>query len=142
MTRTDRIEWMEEWAARNGCTLDLEGECGLGRECVGVVSGGLYPDYEWYDGDYDRIDPNGYVHVPHDAYHKHPCVAVLGRGEHAEAQLYDWLRWFESNGFVVEVSPVDQPGAPLIAVQQNIFDLFNPRETVRMVKQPVRSGGC
>ena len=42
-------------------------------------------------------------------YHKHPCVAVLGRGEDAESQLYEWLMWFDANGFKVEtgIQPVD-----------------------------------
>ena len=97
------------WAVKNNLRLTFEGECGFGRECVGVLADEQYPDYEWYDDDYEREDENGDVWTPKDAYHKHPCVAVLGRGEDAESQLYEWLMWFDANGFKVEtgIQPVD-----------------------------------
>jgi hypothetical protein len=109
MTHDDKLKWMREWTERNGVTLELNGECGIGRECVGIIVSDLYPDYEWYDSNWDRIDPNGEVWTPPNAYHKHPCVAVLGRGEDAEDQLYEWLRWFDDNGFVLEMgkTPMD-----------------------------------
>lgn len=100
--RDERIQWMAVWCAKNGLKLELEGECGFGRECVGVSTGDCYPDYQWYDESYKRIDTNGDVWTPPNAYHKHPCVAVLGRGEGAEKQLYEWLRWFDANGFKLE----------------------------------------
>jgi hypothetical protein len=102
---SEKVEWMREWAEKNGMRLELAGECGFGRECVGVIVEGveMYPDYEWRDEiTYDRIDSNGDVWKPEHAYHKHPCVAVLGRGEQAESELYDWLKWFDDNGFVAE----------------------------------------
>ena len=103
MTRDDKIQWMATWAAKHGVQLVLEGECGFGRECVGVSVDGGYLDYEWYDDEsFKRADKNGDVWCPPNAYHKHPCVAVLGRGEAAEAELYDWLKWFDENNFVVE----------------------------------------
>lgn len=103
MTHEEKIQWMAIWAAKNNLQLVLDGECGFGRECVGVTAEGHYPDYEWYDKEtYERLDKNGEVWLPKDAYHKHPCVAVLGRGEDAESQLYDWLRWFDANGFKLE----------------------------------------
>ena len=104
MTHTDKISWMYDWCKKNGLSLQLEGTCGFGRECVGVVVHDTYPDYHWYDDvTYKRIDNNGRVWAPHNAYHKHDCVAVLGRGEEAEAQLYEWLRWFDENNFYVSV---------------------------------------
>lgn len=103
MTHQEKIEWMAVWAVKHHVRLDLEGECGIGRECVGIIADPSgYPEYEWDDEQYNRIDNNGDVWSPADAYHKHPCVAVLGRGEQAESQLYDWLKWFDENGFVVE----------------------------------------
>jgi hypothetical protein len=93
MTHEEKIEWMAIWCAKNKVALDLSGECGFGRECVGISTGDCYPSYEWDDDqNYKRIDNNGDVWRPPNAYHKHPCVAVLGRGEPAEAELYDWLR--------------------------------------------------
>lgn len=131
MTREEKIEWMAIWAAKNGLQLNLEGECGFGRECVGVLSGESYPDYEWYDEEtYERQDENGDVWTPEDAYHKHPCVAVLGRGEKAEAQLYEWLKWFDENGFKLEtgIQKMD-PRLGMIGV------LLGKHKFQRMVRQ-------
>lgn len=98
-----KLEYMAMWAMRHKVALTLEGECGFGRECVGILTGDQYPAYHWYDREsYDQLDDNGEVWIPEDAYHKHECVAVLGRGEKAEAQLYEWLKWFDEHGFTVE----------------------------------------
>lgn len=107
MTREEKIEWMAVWAAKHGCALRLEGECGFGRECVGVSIDDHYPDYHWYDANYEPADSNGDVWTPPDAYHKHSCVAVLGRGENAESQLYDWLKWFDDNGFELQTGDAE-----------------------------------
>lgn len=109
MTHEEKIAWMQDWAERNNLTLQLESECGFGRECVGVLDpiSESFPDYKWYDEKTrDDLDDNGDVWTPEDAYHKHPCVAVLGCGENAEAQLYDWLKWFEDNNFKHETGDV------------------------------------
>lgn len=131
MNHQEKIEWMAVWCAKNKLQLELEGECGFGRECVGVISDGSYPDYQWYDpSTYERADKNGDVWTPEDAYHKHECVAVLGRGEVAEAQLYDWLKWFDDNDFVFESG--DQPLRP----EEGIFGLLLGRNRYkRMVKK-------
>lgn len=94
---------MALWCAKNGFALELQGSCGFGRDCVGILRDGKFPDYQWYDMEtFTRLDKNGDVWIPPDAYHKHECVAVLGHGEAAESQLYDWLKWFDDNGFVLE----------------------------------------
>lgn len=130
MTHEQKIEWMAVWAAKNGVQLVLEGECGFGRECVGILVDGSYPDYEWEDEDWERIDGNGDVWTPEGAYHKHPCVAVLGRGENAEAQLYDWIKWFDDNGFKVETG--NQPVAPGLGM---LAIALGKHRYARMVKQ-------
>lgn len=91
MKHADKIQYMKDWCSRHGstlnlygCTLTLDGECGFGRECVGVLVGEIYPDYEVWDYESDeikRLDNNGDVWRPKNAYHKHPCVAVLGHGK-------------------------------------------------------------
>lgn len=98
----EKIKYMEKWCENQGLILELDGACGFGRECVGVLSkeGHTYPDYEWYDDDDQRLDKNGSVWCPKNAYHKHPCVAVLGRGEESISQLYEWILWFDKNHFV------------------------------------------
>lgn len=104
MTHEEKRQWMAMWAAENELLLTFNGACGMGRECVGVLANEHYPDYRWYANEQDEesSDDNGYVWTPEDAYHKHPCVAVLGRGEDAESQLYEWLKWFDDNGFKLE----------------------------------------
>lgn len=102
MKMSNKVLWMQKWCEREGLDLTLEGECGFKRDCVGVLSknGDAYPDYIWYDDSYEnRIDGNEDVWTPEDAYHKHPCVAVLGRTSKSISQLYDWLKWFEDNNF-------------------------------------------
>jgi hypothetical protein len=102
MTKEQKIEWMKEWAEKENLVLTLEGECGICRPCVGVLDKemGHYPDYIWYDEDYEnRIDDNGDVWIPELAYHKHPCVAVLEQDDESIDQLYDWLKWFSKNNF-------------------------------------------
>lgn len=129
-----KVEWMAIWAARNNLKLELQGECGFGRECVGVTIEDKYPDYEWHDREtYDRIDNNGDVWTPPDAYHKHECVAVLGRGEGAESQLYDWLKWFDDNGFKLEVG--DQAVDPKLGF---IAIAMGKHRFARMVKQSTK----
>lgn len=131
MTRKERFTWMAEWCARNGLALQLEGEVGFGRECVGVLANDQYPDYHWYDDEtYDRLDNNGEVWTPEDAYHKHPCVAVLGRGESAEEQLYRWLKWFEGEGFKVETGDV-----PLSRLKHPIQVFMGQHKYSRLVRE-------
>jgi hypothetical protein len=130
-----RIQWMATWAAKSGVQLELEGECGFGRECVGITSEGKYPDYEWHDAKWNRADPNGKVWTPPDAYHKHPCVAVLGRGLEAETQLYDWLKWFDENGFKLETG--DQPMDPALGI---VGILLGKNRYARMVRRLATEG--
>lgn len=129
MKHEEKIKWMINWCFENKLRLELEGECGFGRECVGVMHNECYPDYAWYSDCYtEQLDQNGDVWTPKDAYHKHECVAVLGRGEDAESQLYDWLKWFDDNNFKVETGQVDGVTDPfLIMLGQHQFQ--------RMVKQ-------
>jgi hypothetical protein len=134
MTHEEKLDWMAKYAARWGVDLVLEGEVGFGRECVGILAGHSYPDYHWYDTNYDPADTNGTVWTPKDAYHKHDCVAVLGRGEEAESQLYGWLKWFDDNGFVIERGQLDRdPG--------NIAALMGDWSYARMVRSHPSTGG-
>jgi len=131
MRHQDKINWMIQWAHKNKLRLELEGECGFGRECVGVVADTVgYPDYEWSDDKtWERLDENGEVWTPEDAYHKHPCVAVLGRGVDVEGQLYDWLKWFEANNFVVETGQTKKKNL------NSIHIMLGKHRYARMVKQ-------
>lgn len=133
MNRSDKIVWMTRWANRHGMTLTLEGECGIGRECVGVLYGGNYPDYQDWSGNGLRSWSANFpdVWTPEDAYHKHPCVAVLGRGEAAEDQLYRWLKWFDDNNYRLETGTRDLSGKSQL--EREIAILLNQHVYCRMV---------
>lgn len=110
MTREEKINFMRKWCEKQGLVLELEGEVGFFRPCVGVIFKDkndslhdTYPSYMWHDDEYEREDSNGEVWTPPNAYHKYDCVAVLGRGEEAEGQLYEWLKWFEDNNFQFKI---------------------------------------
>jgi len=125
------ITWMAKWAAEHDFKLELKGEVGFGRECVGITYDGSYPDYYWYDEDtYTRIDNNGEVWTPVNAYHKHECVAVLGRDEESITQLYKWLQWFENNNFKFETGGLTpDPALGMIAI------VLGKHRYVRLVRQ-------
>ena len=99
-TNDPRFVFLATWAARWGAGLTLEGECGFGRECVGILVGNGYLDYAHLWEEF----PDAQMWTPPDAYHKHDCMAVLGRGETALQQLYDWAKWLDDNGWTVEIA--------------------------------------
>lgn len=98
MTTEEEIEFIRSWAGKNKLYLDTEGTCGFGRECVGVVYGDHYPEY---DGGDERVTPD-YEDTP-NYYHKTDCVAVLGRGPEAIHELYLWIKKLVDNGATVEI---------------------------------------
>jgi hypothetical protein len=111
MTYDTRLEvaFLEDWAKQNGCEFKPDGEVGFGRECVGITTGSEYPSYEDYDpktgeATYACGDANPPPEVQ-DAYHKHPCLAVLGRGPEAIHQLFLWVVNLSIKGVVVERRP-------------------------------------
>lgn len=111
MKLESKIKWMEKWCKKQGLILNLDGEVGFGRPCIGVLSFDEteYPDYKWYDKTtYKHIDNNGEVWIPERAYHKHECVAVLKQDEESINQLYRWLKWFDKNNFVYEYVDIEE----------------------------------
>ena len=123
MTTDEQIAYIRDWAGKNRGYLELEGEVGFGRECVGIICGTAYPDWEKWDGDGEYEPADERVAPPaeaHDAYHKHPCLCILGRGPEAIAQLHAWVRKLDANGAVV----VREERRP-----RDIFDMaFHGRE--------------
>jgi hypothetical protein len=96
-----------KFANRFKLVFEDEGECGFGRECVGLISGTNYvaynpcrhPDYEQIEKYYDfRLNEI----KPPDAYHKDDCLAVLGREEKAIKQLSDWVDELNKLGAIIE----------------------------------------
>lgn len=101
MIDPEKINFMEEWAAKNKCFLQQKGQVGFMRPCVGIQFGSTYVDYTWED----------HIWTPDDAYHKHECLAVLVHGEEDDEaaydkgleQLFEWVTWLNENTFVVEL---------------------------------------
>lgn len=90
------IKNIQKFADKFNLTFTQEGECGFGRECVGLLVGNNYVDYNPHDSvNYDPIegfyDERFYEIAPKNAYRKHNCLAVLGRGEDAIRQLSEWV---------------------------------------------------
>jgi hypothetical protein len=110
-TADEMVEWLRAWCAKHdGLTLELEGEVGFGRECVGILyDTGLtaeYVDYDVYDMESQSPTPYAALVSPGDeapnAYHKHDCLAVLGRGDEPLAELYLWVRRLDAAGATIE----------------------------------------
>ena len=122
MNIKDKIEWLQQECKELGLTLSLYGECGLGRPCVGVLfvkgEDSFYPDYKIMDED-GYIIHGAEVWIPNDAYHKHPCVAVLGHGDDSISQLYDWMKWFKDNKYFLNIIKND-----LSAIDDPIIKMF------------------
>lgn len=100
-------ENIQAFANRFKIVFDDEGECGFGRECVGIRHGDNWvaynpvnrEDYEYIEEFYDeRLSEI----APKDAYHKYDCLAVLGRGEEAIRQLSDWVDRLNELGVVID----------------------------------------
>lgn len=112
MDMQEKIAFMQEWAESQGARLELEGECGFFRECVGILVGeGAAAQYPMWSDDYAYLEeaepsswqtpgaePPGSVK---DYYHKASVLCVLGRGDDAINQLYDWVQSLSDNGVVI-----------------------------------------
>lgn len=99
-------ENIQIFANRFKLIFEEEGICGLGRKCVGLTNGNNYVDYNPTDNNFNPIedfyDERLYDIVPENAYHKHNCLAVLGRGDDAIRQLSDWIDKLNEMNAVVE----------------------------------------
>lgn len=100
----------ERFAIKHKVIFDDEGECGFGRKCVGFRDGGKWIDHNpcKSDGNYEPIKELACdaCYAPSDvnSYHKHNCLAVLGRGlgrgDEAVIGLAKWVMKLEAAGEV------------------------------------------
>lgn len=110
LTAEQAREICGRFALKHRVIFDDRGECGFGRECVGFSSGDKWIDHNpcTMGGNYDRIESLACkdTHPPEDvdAYHKHHCLAVLGRGDGAIIGLAKWVLKMEAAGEVEVVS--------------------------------------
>lgn len=107
MTIEECKQNIQEFANKNKLIFNDEGEAGFGRECVGLTNGSNWVDYNptsYPDHDYIKEfhDERFYDICPEDAYHKHNCIAVLGRGDNAVRQLSEWVDKLKDLDVVVE----------------------------------------
>jgi hypothetical protein len=98
VTRGEQIVYLTEWASQYGATLQLNGQVGFGRDATGILKGDNYID----TGDMKNGNYVGPWWEPEDSYHKHDCLCVLGHGDEALTQLYEWVRWLEANDYGIE----------------------------------------
>jgi len=124
-TLEDCKQSIQSFANKFKLIFEEEGECGFGRECVGLTNGHNYVDYnptndttnEYIQGFYDE---RFYDIAPPNAYHKHNCIAVLGRGEESIRELSDWVDKLNEIGAVVEKYPTGATG-----VQAMVSGIYN-----------------
>lgn len=106
LSATDARAICERFALKHKLIFDDEGECGFGRECVGFRDGGKWIDHNpcTSGGDYEPIAalacPAAYAPDDVNSYHKHDCLAVLGRGDQAVIGLAKWVLKLEAAGEV------------------------------------------
>lgn len=109
-THSDRITAARLWAAENGCVLELDGEVGFGRPCVGVLWRTSYVDTpgsghnDWPEYP-DPPDPRRMPPEDVDAYHKHDCLCVLGTDDEAVEGLLRWIEQIREHGGRVVTQP-------------------------------------
>ena len=96
----------EDFATKHKVIFEDEGECGFGRECVGFLAqGGCYVAFNpTDDSTYEIIEDfecdNAEAPDEVDSYHKHNCMAVIGRDDEAIIGLAKWVEKLESFGNV------------------------------------------
>lgn len=96
----------ERFAIKHKVIFDDAGECGFGRECVGFRDGNKWIDHNPCSsgGDYNLISelacPAAYAPAGVNSYHKHECLAVLGRDDEAIIGLARWVQKLEAAGEV------------------------------------------
>ena len=93
------IEKLQQFANNHGVVLNLEGEVGLGRPCVGFTHGNNYVDFNpiTMGGNYERVegfeDERIAEAAPIDTYHKHDCLAVLVETDREKATSSSGSGW-------------------------------------------------
>lgn len=125
---------IQEFANRFKLIFEDEGECGFGGECVGLTNGNNWVSYnpihsETYENIEGFYDERFYDIAPEDAYRKHTCLAVLGRGENAIRQLSEWVDRLNELGAVVEKFKTGATGIQVIFSGTHSYAVRIPNDT-------------
>lgn len=110
LTIKECIKGIQEFANKHKVIFEDEGECGFGRECVGLTNGSQWIAFNPYDKNtYEPLpeyhSDKFYEISPEDAYHKSDCIAVLGRGAEAIRQLHEWITKLDELNVVMASIP-------------------------------------
>ncbi len=100
MTYKEAKKVCESFALKHKVIFEDEGECGFGRECVGINSGGTWLGFNPSDTCFKPLKAYYMPDFPvvPNHYHKHDCLAVLGTGETAVIELGEWLEKINTAG--------------------------------------------
>lgn len=128
----EQLGGMVRWAGNRGAQVVLRGEIGFGRPCVGITFEGGYLDFAWTWSEHTESVVAFEEAMPEDAYHKHPCLAVLVHNEdydEALAQLYKWYEFLVDNNW--RIVTADMPSGTLAGLlgETKMGELRPPKES-------------
>lgn len=105
---------IQDFANKHKIVFEDNGEIGFGRECVGLLRGDNYIEYNPTDRDYKDLpefyDERFYEIAPENAYHKGSYLAVLGRDEKSIVQLSEWVDALNKIGVEIGSYPTGATG--------------------------------
>ncbi len=129
----------QDFANKHKLIFDDSGECGFGRDCVGLSTGKGWLDFNPHKhlpppGFYEEISElkNDKLYPPDDvpdAYHKHDCLCVLvldsDHRDDAIIQLATWIRHIEAQGpiHIVEYPTGYTPADGMAALIHGLISL-------------------
>jgi hypothetical protein len=109
MTHEEKIEWMTQWAEKQGGVLVLNREIRtfLGKLPYAYIAskGDKAVEYHWGsedDGDLRDDNSNEEISAPVGSYETvngSPLLAMLGSGKIVEDRFYRWLKHLDDSGF-------------------------------------------
>ncbi len=105
---------IQDFANKHKLVFEDNGEIGFGRECVGLLHGDNYIEYNPMDSDFNYM-PDFYDErfnniAPENAYHKGDYLAVLGTGESAISELSQWVDSLKEIGVEIGNYPTGATG--------------------------------
>ncbi len=134
---------IQKFANKHKILFEDEGECGFGRECVGLLKGGNYIAFnpnsqaentrgeaidEFYDDRFYDIQPSL-------AYHKYDCLAVLGRGDESIIQLSNWVDELNKLNATIEEYKTGATGLQAIISGYSSYTFKIPKKEMNFINK-------